>query len=134
MLPPDMPAYRSLRSLVLQGQELHQIPPPVAAALSGLTSLVLRGGPITRIPPSISTITTLVTLTIDHYNLKLKVEDGDLDTLAALPRLKTLHVGGRLPGKGFLGNNTHKELDKIVRFMFKLGRRFPGLKVLGMSK
>jgi len=56
--------------------------------LTGLTSLYLRGGIFTSIRPSIFRITTLKTLAIDHYNLKLKVKDGDFDTLAALPRLE----------------------------------------------
>jgi len=69
----------------------------------------------------------------DHYNLKLKVEDGDLDTLAALPRLKTLHLRGRLSSKGFVGHNTYKEVDDIIRVVFKLRKRFPCLRVPGMS-
>jgi len=39
--PHVSPGYARLRLLVVMGQELHQIPLPVAAALSRLTSLYL---------------------------------------------------------------------------------------------
>jgi hypothetical protein len=119
------------------GQVLHQIPESAAMVLSVLTALTLRGGPtdtratFTCLPTAVSLITSLRTLTIMGNKGKLLLSVRDLKTLASLTLLKSLRVGGRVPGKDFMGMGTNREIENFARFMFKVARRFPHLDLPG---
>jgi hypothetical protein len=138
-LPPDPRGLENLRSMEVAGQEVHQIPQSVAVALRKLTALYLKGGQVgmresfTCLPPAVSLITSLRSLTINGNKGKLQLDEGGCKTLATLKNLKVLKVGGNVPGKGFVGMNSHTETEKFVRFIVKVARYFPHFDVPGFS-
>jgi hypothetical protein len=82
----------NLRELALVHVDLKTFPDSLAASLTRLTALNLVANIFDHLPGTISQITTQVSLIMGGNN-DLRLEDSDLDTLAALPNLRTLDIG-----------------------------------------
>ena len=116
-----IPALGNLHRLVLENLELSRgLPISVAQSLTSLTELRLS---FFCLPPEISTITTLQVLHITA-RFALKLEMKDVDTVAALPTLRTLRLQA---GAGVAEFSRFKE---GVYVLMALSRRFPSLNLL----
>ena len=116
-----IPVLGKLQRLVLDNMELtHGLPAPVAQSLTNLTELKLS---FSYIPAEISYMTSLRIL---HVNCEgaLKLEMKIVDTVAALPLLRTLDLQSG-SGVGEFGR-----LKESVHVLMALSRRFPSLELL----
>jgi hypothetical protein len=123
LLPSVSPCLPRLRTLVLGGMHLQDFPISVAGALKRLISLDLRCNDFGQLPAAVSRITTLESLDISSNNF-LELEDGDLNTLAALPDLQILSIFKAYPSLSKSGYS-----QKSVWVLMDISRRFPHLKL-----
>ena len=116
-----IPALGNLQKLILEDFELtHGLPFAVAQSLTSLTELRLS---ISFLTPEISLLTTLQVL---HMKAKgtLRLEMKDVDTVAGLPRLRTLVLQAESGATMF---NWFKENNYVLVAM---SRRKPSLNLV----
>jgi Leucine-rich repeat (LRR) protein len=92
-----MHALWSLKDLEMSNMQISDLPAIVTINLKQLTFLDLSGNGLTQLPSSISQITTLDTLHVNG-NTRLQLKPGDVDTLVALPQLRSLGLGSKVSG------------------------------------
>jgi Leucine-rich repeat (LRR) protein len=90
LLSPSSPSFPSLKSLKLSRLRIQQFPASIAGELLHLKSLDLSDNSLTQLPNALSQITTLRDLKINS-NKALQLRHSNVDTLAALPQLQSLH-------------------------------------------
>jgi len=95
VLPPGTPALLNLKRLELVGMDMEVFTSAVGRALKCLTHLDLRGNRFSELPRGIAEITTLQILIL-YCNELLVMEYSDVDTLKALPSLRSLQLAKRM--------------------------------------
>jgi Leucine-rich repeat (LRR) protein len=117
-------ALQRLRSLGLVGLKIQRLRTSEACALNQLSELDLSCNEFAVIPAAVAHITTLQTLDLSG-NVKLRLQQGDVDTVACLPHLQSLRLTKEDSEKdGGLNRDMGNLLALAVRFP-KL--KFPGL-------
>ena len=117
-----VPALGNLQKLILENMELtHGLPILVARSLTSLTELSLSFS--TYLPSEVSCMTNLQVLRMKARGA-LSLEMKDVDTVAALPRLRnlTLQAGS--------GVGEFSRFKESIYVLMALSRRFPSLNLL----
>ena len=116
-----IPALGNLQRLILEDMELtHGLPVLVAQSLTRLSELRLS---FSCLGPEIACMTTLKVLQVKCRGA-LKLEMKDVETVAALPQLRTLSL------QAGAGVGEFNRLKKSIYVLMALSRRFPSLDLL----
>lgn len=134
IIPPTL--LSNLRELALVHLDLREFPESMAASLTRLTALNLVANEFDHLPAALSKISNLESL-IMAGNDDLQLEDSDLDTLAALPKLRTLDIAkyGEFPEHGlytdgcYMSNDSNRKawLQEDVAVIIQIIKQYPKL-------
>ena len=123
-LPFTAPFWPSLRTLTLQDMNLSKFPEELAGVLVKLSYLDLAENKFARLPIAVTLLSKLQHLEIPR-NGPLQLEEEDVDTLVALPRLHTLNISKSLE----IAQSSPGWDDGSVIAFIAISKRLPLLKL-----